>query len=94
MCDLALAIENIDRHENHAELYASQKQLNHFDGVRQMDTQPVSRRESSLGQRVHQPVARGVEVAECAPLQAPIARQKFEGRLIPPLHQRKIKKLS
>ena len=91
--DLAIAIENIDRHENHAELHASQKQLDHVDAVRQMDAEPVARHESPLGQHARQPVTRVLEVAECAALAPAFAAKELQRRLVTPCHERKIKEL-
>ena len=62
--DLAVAIENIDRHEDHAQLHASQEQVDHLDAIGQVDAQAVAVLEAAMRQQLRQAVAARIDVAE------------------------------
>ena len=41
--DLPLAIENIDRHKNHAGLHAGEIDIDHLHAIRQINAEPIAR---------------------------------------------------
>ena len=48
MRNFAIPIQDVDRHENHAELHARQIDIDHLDAVHQIDAQPVAGRSPLL----------------------------------------------
>ena len=64
MRDLAVAIEDIDRHEDHAELHAGEIEIDHLDAVGQIDAQPVAWPEAAPAKRLRQAAAALVDFAE------------------------------
>ena len=63
--DLALAIQDVDGHEDHAELHAGEIEVDHLDAVGEIDAQAVARRRSPrCEQQVRQPIAARVDLAE------------------------------
>ena len=60
----ALAIEDVDWNEDHAELDASQIQVNHLDAVGEVDAEAIAGLKPALGQQLGQPIAACVDVAE------------------------------
>ena len=72
--DLALAIEDVDRHEDHAELHAGQEDVDQLDAVRQIDAQPVALGESARAQRVRHAIAAPLDLAEGERLPSPLQR--------------------
>ena len=64
MRDLALAIENIDRDEDHAQLHAGEIEIDHLQAVGEIDAQAVAGLEAALAQQRRHPVAAVVDIAE------------------------------
>ena len=64
MRDLAVAIEDVDRDEDHAELDAGEIDVDQLDAVAEVDAEPVALGESAGAQRVRDAVAAAFDVAE------------------------------
>ena len=64
MGQLALAIENIDRDEDHAQLDAGEIQVDHFEAVGEVDAKAVAGLQPALGEQLSQAIAARVDVAE------------------------------
>ena len=64
VCDLALAIQHVDRHEDDAESNAREKEVEKVDTVREVDAQPVAAREPARRERVRHAVGARVDLAE------------------------------
>ena len=61
---LALAIEDVDGNEDHAQLDAGQIQIDHLDAVGQINTEAVAGLQAALCEQLSQAIAAGVDVAE------------------------------
>jgi hypothetical protein len=89
MRQFALAIQDVDRDEDDAELDAGQIQIDHFEAIREVNTQPVAGFEPAACEQLGQAIAAGVDVAEgvtCA--------LEFERGVVAPGLEGKIEKLS
>ncbi len=64
MRDLALAVKNIDRHENRAELERGEIQVDHLDAIGEIYAQAVSARKPPSRERARQTVAARVDFPE------------------------------
>ena len=65
MCaQLALAIQNVDRDENHAQLHGGQIEVDHLDAVGQVNAKAVAGLEAASGEQLRQAIAARVHVAE------------------------------
>ena len=64
MRDFAVAIKDVDRHKDHAELHAREIDVDHLDAIREIDAQPVARAQPFCGQELGQPVTARIEFAE------------------------------
>src|SRR5206468_8319164 len=96
VCDLPLAIEDVDRHEDHAELHAGEEKVDELDAVGEMDAEAVALRVAALLQRVRDAIAPRLELAERIrmplPLQCgrPCARDEREVEEVKEVHTRQI----
>src|SRR5579863_4114744 len=86
MGDLAIAIENVDRDENHSELYARDVNVDHLDAIGEIDAQAVALLETALEKELREPIAASVDLAESVGLTL-----KLEADGIAPADERKIK---
>ena len=64
MRQLALAIQDVDGNENHAQLDAGEIQIDHLQAVREVDAKPVAGFETAMSQKMGQPVTAIVDFAE------------------------------
>ena len=56
--DFAVAIEDVDGYEDHAQLYAGEINVDHLRAVDEVDAKPVACAETSLGEQAGEPVLR------------------------------------
>ncbi len=71
---LAVAIQDVDRDDNHAKPRARQKQVDVLEAVGQVDRQPIAGGETTGGQFVRHPRGTPVEVRERVLLTRPFER--------------------
>jgi hypothetical protein len=64
MREFAFAVKNIDGNEDHAELDAGEIQIDHFDTIRQVNTQAVAGFQTAMGEELRQTITTAVDVAE------------------------------
>ncbi len=64
MCDLAVAIEDVDGDEDDAELDAGEVEVDHLDRVGEVDAKAVAGVEAALGEQLGEAITAGVDVAE------------------------------
>jgi len=62
--DLSLPVEDVDGHEDDAEFHAGQEDIDHLDGVRQVDAQPVPGLQAPLAEQRGHVVATAVDLGE------------------------------
>jgi hypothetical protein len=62
--DLAVLIEDVDRHENQTQLDASQVDIDHLDGVGQVDADAIPRFETAREEQLGRVIAARVEIAK------------------------------
>ena len=62
--DLALAIEDVDRHEDHAGFDAGEVEVDQLERVAEVDAEAVACRQASVKQYVGEPVGARVDLAE------------------------------
>ena len=87
VCDLAIAIEDVDRHENQTQLDRGQINIDHLDAVGQINAHAISRLEPARQEQVCQAIAARVEIAEGIR-----SALEFERDSIAPAEQRWVKK--
>lgn len=87
--ELALAIQDVDRDEDHAKLDAGEIEVDHFEAIRKVDAKAITCFEAAKRKQLGQAIAAGVDVAEgiCGALE-------FEGDVIAPGVEREIEELS
>src|SRR5580700_8167187 len=88
MGQFALAIEDVDRDEDDAELDASQIQVDNFEAISEIDAEAIARLEPALGEQLGQPIAARVDVAKGIG-----DALKFEGGMIAPADEGQIEEL-
>ncbi len=71
---LAVAIQDVDRDDDHAKPRAGQEQIDVLDAVGQIDRQPIARAETSGRELVRHPGGAPVEVCEGVLLARPLER--------------------
>jgi hypothetical protein len=64
MGQLSLAVENVDRDEDHAEFDAGEIQVDHFEAVGEVDAQAVAGFQSTVSEQLGLAIAARVDVAE------------------------------
>ena len=62
--DLALAVQHVDRNEDHAQAHAGEKQVEELDAVREVHAEPISAREPRAGERVRHAIGSRVDLAK------------------------------
>ena len=70
MAHLAVAVEDVDGDEDHAGLHAGEIDVDHLDGVREVDAEAVAGAEALVQKEAGEPVTARVEVAEGVSLAA------------------------
>ena len=61
---LALAVQDIDRNEDHAQLEAGEIQIDHLEAVGQVNAEPVAGFQPALREQLRQAIAARVDIAE------------------------------
>ena len=64
MRELALAVKNVDRHEDDAELHAGEEEVDEVERVGEVHAQPVAAHEAARRQRMRHAIAARVDFAE------------------------------
>src|SRR5580704_15013653 len=64
MRQLALAIEDVDGNEDHAQLEAGEIQVDHLEAIGEVNAQAIARFKLAPGQQLSQAIAAGVDIAE------------------------------
>ena len=88
LLDLPVAIENVDRNEDHPELDAGEEEIDQLDAVGKMDAEPVAFLKTSRAQRVGDAVTAALDFAEREFFSFP-----FERHLVAPAGERQIEEL-
>jgi len=86
MRNLAIAIEDIDRHENQTQLDRRQVKIDHLDAISQVNTQPISRLQPTRQQQLRQPIAAPLEIAESVSIAL-----EFKRNIVAAANQRRVK---
>src|SRR5581483_12526939 len=71
----ALAVEDVDGDEDHAELHAGEEEIDHLDRVRQVDAEPIAFGAATGEERVCDAVAAHFELAEGVRPPLPLERR-------------------
>jgi hypothetical protein len=88
MSDLALLVEDIDRHEDHPLLYACQDEIDHLDAVGEVHAEAVTGSQTPVAQELRHAITPGIDVTESELLSA-----KLEGHIVAAVQKRKIEKV-
>ena len=64
MGQFPLAIKDVDRHENHAQLEACQIEIDNLETIGQVDAKPVTRFETPLCEQLRQTITARVDIAK------------------------------
>src|SRR5438477_7141868 len=86
--DLAAAIENVDRHEDHAELHAGDEDVDQLDAIREIDAKAVAFLKSAIAQCIRHAVAARLDLAECE-----LASIPLQTDLVAPAKEREVEKI-
>ena len=88
MGQFALAVQDVDRNEDHAQLDAGEIHIDHLHAVGKINAKPVAQLQPALSEQQSQAITARVDLAEsvgCA--------FEFESGLVPASGERKIKKV-
>ena len=88
MLDLAAAIENVDRHEDHAELHAGDEDVDHLDAIREIDAKAVAFLKSAIAQCIRHAVAARVDFSK-----REFAAVPLQTDLVAPANEREVEKI-
>src|ERR1700733_4563768 len=88
MSQLALAIEDVDRHENHANLEACQIQIDDLQAIGQVNAEPVAGFQAALRQQLRQTITARVDIAK----RVAVALE-FKRRMVAAADEGKIKEM-
>ena len=80
--DFALAVEDVDGDDDHAELEAGEERVDEGDAVGQEDTQAVAAREPATGEKPCQPMAARIQVSKGEAGHAAARRVGLEADLV------------
>src|SRR5689334_22156912 len=74
---VALAVQDIDRHEDDALLDTSEVEVDHLDAIPQITAEPVARGQSAREQRTGHTITALVEIAERIGIPVEIERRRI-----------------
>ncbi len=65
MANLTAAVQDVDGHENNAQLYASQIKIDHLDAVDEIHAESITCLEVCRSEPVRHPIAAKIQFTEC-----------------------------
>jgi len=92
--DLALAVQHVHGHEDHAQAHAREEQVEEVDAVREVDAEPIAADDPACRQRMGHAVRARVDVAERQRVRDTVGAVVLERDGVAPADEREIEEIA